>query len=87
MIYLIHFDKPLKHASHYIGFVERNLKKRIERHRAGSGAKILRAANEAKISWDVVRTWPDGTRDDERKLKNSKNSKRLCPVCIKKNKS
>lgn len=86
MIYLIHFDKPLKHASHYIGFVDgkRNLNKRIERHKSGQGAKILRAANQAGINWEVVRTWKDGTRDDERKLKNRKNAKHLCPTCLKK---
>jgi predicted GIY-YIG superfamily endonuclease len=86
VIYLIHFDQPLKHASHYIGFVvsKKGLNKRIERHKSGQGAKILRAANEANINWSVVRTWPDGTRDEERKFKNRKNSKMLCPVCLKK---
>lgn len=82
MVYLIHFDHPLKHAQHYLGFVESNLDERIKRHKAGVGAKILKAANEAGIGWSVVRTWEDGDRNFERKLKNQKKSRCLCPVCV-----
>lgn len=47
-LYLLHFDKPLSQASHYLGF--------------------------------IVWTGP-GSRDDERKLKNRKNHRQLCPIC------
>jgi hypothetical protein len=62
VVYLIHFDSPLKHAQHF------------EKHKSGSGANILRAANEANITWPVVRVWEDGDRTFERKLKNQKKS-------------
>lgn len=81
MVYLIHFDKPLKHANHYVGFVNKNLKARIEKHQNGTGAKILRALNAAGIGWHVARTWDDADRNFERSLKNTNNTKHYCPVC------
>ncbi len=83
MVYLIHFDQPLKHAQHYIGFVESDLDQRIEKHKNGTGAKIMKAVNEAGIPWQVVKVWKDGDRTFERKLKNRKNSKCMCPLCTK----
>lgn len=82
MVYLIHFDEKLHHAQHYLGFAEgEDETARLERHRAGSGAKILRACNVAGIGYKVVRIWPNGTRDFERSLKKKKNTRALCPVC------
>lgn len=82
MVYLIHFDDKLHHAQHYLGFTEsETMEQRIARHRSGSGAKILRACNEAGISYEVVKTWPAGTRDFERSLKKRKCARKMCPVC------
>jgi predicted GIY-YIG superfamily endonuclease len=81
MVYLIHFQTKLHHAQHYLGFVERNLSRRIKKHQSGSGAKLLAALNRAGIAWDVVRVWQDGDRHFERTLKNRKKARCLCPVC------
>jgi predicted GIY-YIG superfamily endonuclease len=82
MVYLIHFDKPFKYAKHYIGYCnDRGLKKRIDRHKSGDGAKLLRAVIQAGIDFNVVRTWDKADRAFERKLHKRKNTKRLCPVC------
>lgn len=81
MVYLIHFDQPLKHAQHYLGFVEKDLDQRIRRHRNGQGAKLLRAVNQAGIGWSVVKVWEDGDRNFERSLKNKKKTKCFCPKC------
>lgn len=85
MIYLICFDRPFRHARHYLGFVESpgKLEARIERHRSGDGAKLLRAVNQAGIQWRVVRTWEDGSRDKERQMKNRGHTPDYCPVCRK----
>jgi hypothetical protein len=84
VLYLIHFAKPLHHARHYLGYStdENSLPVRLERHASGQGAKLMAAVARAGIGFQVVRTWPDGTRADERRLKNQKNAPaRLCPVC------
>lgn len=81
MVYLIHFDKPLAHALHYVGFVESDLEQRIKKHLSGNGAKILAALNRADIAWHVVRIWEDADRTFERKLKNTNNTKIYCPCC------
>ena len=78
-VYLLHFDRPLHHAQHYLGFAK-DVKGRLEVHRSGQGAKLTKAVVEAGIDWQLVRLW-DGGRKVERQLKNQKNSPRLCPLC------
>jgi hypothetical protein len=80
MIYLIHFDRPLHHARHYLGYcADGTLEVRLIRHRAGRGARLLAVLRELNIGWRVVRVF-DGDRKFERRLKGS-GSSRLCPVC------
>lgn len=78
--YLLHFATPYKHAKHYLGYAEL-ISARIEHHRAGSGARLMEVIREAGIEFAVVRIWKNGTRKDERALKNRKNAPKLCPVC------
>jgi hypothetical protein len=79
MIYLIHFDRPLHHARHYLGYcADGTLEVRLIRHRAGRGARLLAVLRELNIGWRVVRVL-EGDRKVERRLKGT--SVRLCPVC------
>jgi predicted GIY-YIG superfamily endonuclease len=83
-VYLIHFDKKLHHALHYIGFCEDgNLDSRFQTHKSGGGAKILRALNQKGIGYNIVRTWKNVDRNFERRLKNYKKSSCFCPKCNK----
>jgi predicted GIY-YIG superfamily endonuclease len=78
-IYLIHFEQPLKHAQHYIGWT-RDLDKRVAEHKAGRGSALLAACVAQSISFEVVCTW-EGDRYFERALKKRKHASRLCPCC------
>lgn len=78
-VYLIHFERPLHHARHYLGYTY-DLAGRLESHRAGRGARLLAVLHEIGIGWEVVRTWPGG-RPLERKLKSQHHTPRLCPLC------
>lgn len=85
--YLIHLeskignpDNPRAQAQHYIGYTH-SLADRIQRHLSGTGAALLRAARIRGIRWAVVRTWPGGGRDMEKKLKARKKAASLCPFC------
>jgi hypothetical protein len=81
MVYLIHFEKPFKHARHYIGFTD-NLDRRMHEHELGTnGSKLLKAVRDEGINFTVVRIWPEGDRTFERRLHNYKKSSCLCPVC------
>lgn len=80
-VYLIHLDKPYHHARHYIGFAESNVEARLKDHRNGNGARFMQVVTDAGIPWRLARVWPDGDRHFERRLKNRKNSPRLCPIC------
>jgi predicted GIY-YIG superfamily endonuclease len=79
-VYLICFARRFKHARHYLGFAV-SVKKRLWHHRNGTGAKLLRAVAQAGITFDCVRIWSDADRHFERRLKQQKNSPRLCPHC------
>lgn len=79
-VYLIHFDQPISHAQHYMGWSSKPMD-RVNEHFAGNGAKITKAFASAGIGGELVRTWP-GNRAFERTLKDRKNARGLCPKCI-----
>jgi predicted GIY-YIG superfamily endonuclease len=83
MVYLIHLDEKYKHAQHYTGFAKRDAGERLETHRSGNGSKFLAAVNRAGIGYVISRIWENEGRTFERKIKNSKNVKRYCPICQK----
>ena len=78
-VYLLHFDTPLAHAQHYVGYAE-DMEARIERHRKGNGARLVAVFAEKGIGFTVARTW-SGDRTEERRIKNMKMAPRLCPIC------
>jgi hypothetical protein len=81
-VYLIHFDQPLHHAQHYLGWTENeDWNARLTRHRNGWGSSLLRAVTAEGIKWEVVRVWQGVDRHFERWLKNQKRTKDFCPVC------
>ena len=81
VVYLLHFDKKLKHAGHYMGWTT-DLKKRLREHRSGRRERcVLTSVLCFKgIGWRVVRLW-DGPLSFEKELKRKKNNRLLCPVC------
>jgi predicted GIY-YIG superfamily endonuclease len=82
-VYLLHFDKPYKHAKHYIGWTT-NLPERLEAHRNGSGGRLMAVIKAAGIEFQLARVWTEATRDFERSRKNFGGASRLCPLCQKK---
>lgn len=80
-VYLLHLDRPLKHARHYLGWAIDHERRNGE-HESGNGSPMLRAAKAEGIGWTIARVWTGVTRRFERKLKNGGGSSRLCPLCI-----
>lgn len=79
-VYLLHFDRPYKHARHYIGYAK-NWRVRVEQHRKGQGARLMTVIKEAGIGFVVAKTWSKGTRKFERQLKKRGGASRHCPIC------
>jgi len=79
-VYLIHFDRPFKHARHYLGWAL-DLDARLEQHRNGQGARLLNAVNLAGITWSVARVWTSVPIQFERALKLRRDATTLCPTC------
>lgn len=78
-VYLLHFDRPYKHARHYVGRTE-NVKRRLAEHAAGRGARLLAVVREAGIGWQLARLWPGGAAR-ERQIKRQGGHARHCPLC------
>ncbi len=78
-VYLLHFDRPYRHATHYTGWTE-DLPARLAEHAAGRGARLIAVIQSAGIGWTLARTWP-GTRAYERRLKRQGGASRRCPLC------
>lgn len=55
MVYLIHLDEKLAHASHYIGFTKGTAIKRFRKHALGLGARMLGVCNEKGINYRISR--------------------------------
>lgn len=82
-VYLLHFSQPIspKHTTqHYLGW-SADIEARVQEHLTSRGAKLCKVALSRGITFEVAATWPDTDRDFERRLKNRKESPRLCPIC------
>jgi predicted GIY-YIG superfamily endonuclease len=79
-VYLLHFDRPYKHARHYLGWAS-NLEARLDHHRAGTGARLLAVLKAEGIGWRVARTWSPADRHRERQIKTQGGLSRSCPDC------
>ena len=79
VVYLLHFDKPYKHARHYTGWTE-DLLARLEAHAKGTGARLVEVITQAGIGFTLVRIC-EGTRRTERAIKNDGGASRYCPAC------
>jgi len=80
-IYILHFDRPYKHARHYVGFTPGDPQRRLEKHISGEGSPLIKAALAAGISVQLAEIRYGQTRDDERKIKRGKNTPRICRIC------
>jgi predicted GIY-YIG superfamily endonuclease len=78
-VYLLHFDRPYKHARHYIGWAD-DLDKRLAVHGTRHGARLLQVLRAEGIGWTLARTWP-GDRYRERQIKTQGGASRACPLC------
>jgi hypothetical protein len=78
-VYLLHFERPYRHARHYTGFAT-DLERRLNAHLCGRGARLMAVIAAAGIGWQLARVWP-GTRGLERCLKNQGGAARRCPIC------
>src|SRR5260370_10973923 len=80
LLYLLCFRERLgtdRHSiKHYLGFTW-DLDARLEKHRAGQGARITEVLKERGIGWDVTAVWP-GNRGIENQLKLH-SATRICP--------
>ena len=82
MVYLIHFERALHHARHYLGYCgPGRLDDRMDAHRHGQGARLLAARNRAEIAYEVARVWAHGDRAFERALKRRGYAPRIRPLC------
>lgn len=82
-LYLLHIEPPYKQAKHYLGFTpDEDPARRVAEHLSGGckASPLIKAALKAGHTVTHVRTM-EGSRTDERRIKNKRNTPRLCPCC------
>lgn len=79
-VYLLHFDEPVAHARHYVGWAL-DVEARAAEHRACRGSPLVAALMAQGGDFVVARTWA-GDRKLKRRIKSWKMGPRLCPVCV-----
>lgn len=82
LVYLLHFERPLGRAQHYVGSTpEHNLARRMQEHANGRGAKLTAAVARAGIPMTLARLWYAPDRRMEREVKAKKAHRAQCPIC------
>jgi hypothetical protein len=88
MLYLIHSVLPIggsgrNSAQHYLGYSPSpsTAALRVQQHRQGNGSCLTRAMMRVSGQRLLLANVWEGTRDDERLLKNRHQLSVLCPVC------
>lgn len=81
-LYLLHFEPRYQHAGHYLGYAA-DVERRVGEHRAATqkASPLVRAALAAGAVVTLARTWPQGSRTLERRLKRQGGLSRHCPIC------
>ena len=81
-LYLLHFDRPYKHARHYTGWTgsSESLTARLARHAAGTAPGSWRTLTRPGSPGELART-REGPRARERQLKRQGGASRHCPMC------
>ena len=85
-LYVIHFDKPYKHAKHYTG-IAIDVDKRIKEHKGGYGSKLMAVITKNNIGFkcNIIGEYPTYSiaKAEEKRLKTKvKQPKKYCPICI-----
>lgn len=80
--YLLHFERPISHAQHYLGWTN-DLDARMKQHRNGSRERCVLTfvARERGIGLILARVWEGVTIDHEKRMKRRRNARRMCPIC------
>jgi hypothetical protein len=85
-VYLEHLESPVhpdRPARHYLGG-SKDIAARHELHKSGQGSKMLKAAAERGIGFEIVRVCecePGQVWPLEQKLKRQRNHWKYCPIC------
>jgi hypothetical protein len=58
-VYLLHLERPFRHARHYLGSAL-HLDARLAEHARGGGSRLLAHVVAAGIGWQLARTWRGG---------------------------
>lgn len=82
MIYLIHFERKVGKAQHYLGYCEdARLGARMREHVRGTAAALTREATKRGIGLLLARTFPGGSLDEEAIHKRHGRFHLMCPLC------
>lgn len=81
-VYVLHFEPPLKHARHYVGFTDQaDVAARLDDHLTGRGSPLVKAAVNAGSRVELAHVFVGADRAFERRIKKSTDVCRWCRLC------
>lgn len=82
VVYLLHFDRPIGKARHYIGItrVDR-FEKRLREHANGRGSRLTSAAIKRGVRLYLAHLWSSCDPNLERRIKRRAPAKHYCSYC------
>jgi len=81
-VYLLHFERPLAHARHYVGVaLDGDVERRLAEHLADRGSPLVRAVVAAGIGVELVLSVPGGRGLERRWHNRHGHGAALCPRC------
>lgn len=82
VVYMLHFEKPVGRARHYVGSAEPHaFRARLRRHKAGTGAALTSEAVKRGIGMRVAHIWTADSRAREQEIKAAGKFSRHCVYC------
>lgn len=83
ILYLLHFDRPIGRAVHYLGSTtETQLMQRVRQHQLGHGSRLTEIARLRRIAFWLATVIPVPSRDHERRIKTNGHFSKKCSVCL-----
>ena len=82
IVYVLHFDRPVGPARHYIGITRRErLAQRMHDHQGTSASWLTAKAAKLGIGFTLAKTFDAESHADEQRIKRAGHFDKICPIC------
>jgi len=82
VLYLLHFEQPVRNCRHYLGITwKTHLMRRLRQHEGHHGANLTSKVSQLGVRFHLVCVWEGATFKQERDIKRASHFSKLCYMC------